>query len=136
MIDCLSHKLFTFPSNKGNLSDDEDSASNGGARSNKKSKKEGGDASISEDVRGKVMAAVRRHFRPEFLNRLDDIVIFSPLSRKQLRSIMQLQMAAISNRLKDRNIEIHLTENGLDHVLAKAYVPEVRSYCVSLLVLV
>jgi ATP-dependent Clp protease ATP-binding subunit ClpB len=59
-------------------------------------------------------------------HRLDDIVIFSPLSRKQLRSIMQLQMAAISNRLKDRNIEIHLTENGLDHVLAKAYVPEVR----------
>lgn len=59
-------------------------------------------------------------------HRLDDIVIFSPLSRKQLLSIMQLQMAAISNRLKDRNIEIHLTENGLDHVLAKAYVPEVR----------
>jgi len=59
--------------------------------------------------------------------RLDDIVIFSPLSRKQLRSIMQLQMAAISNRLKDRNIEIHLAEDGLDHVLAKAYVPEVCS---------
>jgi len=44
-------------------------ASNGGGRGNKKSKKEGGDAGISEDVRGKVMAAVRRHFRPEFLNR-------------------------------------------------------------------
>jgi ATP-dependent Clp protease ATP-binding subunit ClpA len=68
LIDCLSHIFFTFPSNKGNLSDDEESASNG-ARSNKKIKKEGGDASISEDVRGKVMAAVRRHFRPEFLNR-------------------------------------------------------------------
>eukprot|EP00624_Nannochloropsis_granulata_P006105 evm.model.NODE_44291_length_6896_cov_28.852379.2 len=37
---------------------------------------------------------------------------------------MQLQMTAISNRLKDRNIEIHLSEDGLDHVLAKAYVPE------------
>ncbi|KAM3575108.1 hypothetical protein VYU27_003021 [Nannochloropsis oceanica] len=113
-------------SSTSNLSDDEDSASNGNGngRSNKKSKKEGGSTVISEDVRGKVMAVVRRHFRPEFLNRLDDIVIFSPLSRKQLRSIMQLQMAAISNRLKDRNIEIHLAEDGLDHVLAKAYVPE------------
>jgi ATP-dependent Clp protease ATP-binding subunit ClpB len=65
------------------------------------------------------------HLIPLLKYRLDDIVIFSPLSRKQLRSIMQLQMTAISNRLKDRNIEIHLSEDGLDHVLAKAYVPEV-----------
>ncbi|EWM22024.1 heat shock protein 101 [Nannochloropsis gaditana] len=108
-------------SSSGLLSDDE--GSHNGGRSNKKSKKEGGGA-ISQEVRDQVMAVVRRHFRPEFLNRLDDITIFSPLTRDQLRSIMQLQMSAISNRLKDRNIEIQLTEHGLDHVLAKAYVPE------------
>lgn len=69
LLEFYLHICFTFPPNKGNLSDDEDMASNGGGRSNKKSKKEVGDVGISEDVRGKVMAAVRRHFRPEFLNR-------------------------------------------------------------------
>lgn len=75
-----------------------------------------------------VPASVVSHARPSVSSlapRLDDITIFSPLTRDQLRSIMQLQMLAISNRLKDRNIEIQLTEHGLDHVLAKAYVPEV-----------
>lgn len=69
------------------------------------------------------MQAVRRHFRPEFLNRLDDIVIFQPLSKAQLRSIMQLQMAAISARLRDRNIAIELTERGVQYVMDHAYDP-------------
>ena len=69
------------------------------------------------------MSVVRRHFRPEFLNRLDDIVLFQPLSKAQLRSIMQLQMAAISHRLKDRNIAIELTDAGVQFVMDHAYDP-------------
>lgn len=90
----------------------------------KKTKTDGKQEELPEAVRQQVLSVVRKHFRPEFLNRLDDIVIFQPLARSQLRSIMNLQMKAISDRLKDRNIEIHMTESGLDHVLAKAYIPE------------
>jgi ATP-dependent Clp protease ATP-binding subunit ClpB len=78
---------------------------------------------IAPEVRQQVMAAVKRHFRPEFLNRLDDIVIFQPLSKGQLRSIMRLQMGAIAQRLQDRNIGIELTDAGVQYVMDHAYDP-------------
>lgn len=79
---------------------------------------------ISREAKEKVMRVVRSHFRPEFLNRLDDTVIFHPLGKEMLREIMQLQMKAISDRLKDRNVEIKLTESAIDYVIATAFVPE------------
>merc|ERR1711916_15246 len=69
------------------------------------------------------MSVVRRHFRPEFLNRLDDIVMFHPLNKTMLREIVSTQMRFITKRLEDRNVDIHLTEEAVDFILTEAYQP-------------
>lgn len=73
------------------------------------------------DTEDNVMKAVRSHFRPEFLNRLDDIIIFSPLSNKQLSSIIDLQINSISDRLSDRNISIEIDQSAITFVLDESY---------------
>jgi ATP-dependent Clp protease ATP-binding subunit ClpB len=78
---------------------------------------------IPQAIKDKVMDKVKKHFRPEFLNRLDDIVIFSPLSQENLREIMRLQTNLISGRLKDRNIMLELDSAALDLALQQAYDP-------------
>jgi len=77
-----------------------------------------------EGTRDKVMATVRKHFRPEFLNRLSDIVVFAPLTREDLRSIVHIQLARIAARLKDRRITLALDDPGLERVLKEAYDPQ------------
>lgn len=78
---------------------------------------------LSTDAKEKVMAAVKRHFRPEFLNRLDDMVIFSPLSRANLHEIVRLQVGSLGKRLEGRDIVIRLDESAYDYVLQVAYDP-------------
>lgn len=75
------------------------------------------------EVRSRVMDAIRRHFRPEFLNRLDDIVLFDPLSRDNLYDIIKLQIAEVGKRLKSRHISVQLDKNAMDFLLAEAYDP-------------
>jgi ATP-dependent Clp protease ATP-binding subunit ClpB len=79
---------------------------------------------LVEGAREQVMTAVRRHFRPEFLNRLSDIVVFSPLTREDLRSIVTLQLARIGERLQERRIELKLGDKALDRILKEAYEPQ------------
>nr|MBA3846758.1 AAA family ATPase [Planctomycetota bacterium] len=74
-------------------------------------------------TREKVMDAVRRHFRPEFLNRLSDIVVFSPLTRHDLRGIVTLQLNRIGARLQDRRVHLVLTDGALDQVIKESYDP-------------
>ncbi|GBG79085.1 hypothetical protein CBR_g28800 [Chara braunii] len=71
----------------------------------------------------RVMEEVRRHFRPELLNRLDEIVIFSPLDAGQLRKIALLQIRDIEQRLADRMVALRPTDAALDFVLSEAYDP-------------
>merc|ERR1712054_586721 len=78
---------------------------------------------VDEDTKEKVMSVVRRHFRPEFLNRLDDIVMFHPLNKKMLREIVSTQLGFIAKRLEDRNVDLHLTEEAIDFILKQAYLP-------------
>merc|ERR1712146_354590 len=78
---------------------------------------------VDEDTKEKVMSVVRRHFRPEFLNRLDDIVMFHPLNKKMLREIVSTQLGFIAKRLEDRNIDIHLSDEAIDFILREAYQP-------------
>lgn len=66
---------------------------------------------------------VRRHFRPELLNRLDEIVIFDPLSHDQLRKVARLQMKDVAFRLAERGIALAVTDAALDIVLAESYDP-------------
>jgi ATP-dependent Clp protease ATP-binding subunit ClpB len=76
-----------------------------------------------EGTRDQVMDTVRSHFRPEFLNRLNDIVIFTPLTREHLKGIISLQVAQIGERLAERHIALLLTDEASDRVLKEAYDP-------------
>ncbi|CAF1036543.1 unnamed protein product [Rotaria sordida] len=66
---------------------------------------------------------VRLHFRPEFLNRLDDIVFFQPLSFNQLSSIVHLQLQSLEERLKEQDISVSLTDKAIQSTLKKSYNP-------------
>ena len=66
---------------------------------------------------------VRRHFRPELLNRLDEIVIFDPLSHEQLRKVARLQMKDVAVRLAERGIALAVTDAALDVILSLSYDP-------------
>jgi ATP-dependent Clp protease ATP-binding subunit ClpC len=77
-----------------------------------------------DDVRGPLMASVRRHFRPEFLNRLDEIVLFRGLDRPQLRTITELLLEQTRQRLRMRNITLHLDDRAIDWLVDRGYQPE------------
>ena len=79
------------------------------------------DGKIDEGTREKVMDEMKRTFRPEFLNRLDEIVLFKPLQREEIFKIIDLQIDEIEERLQDRQIEIEFTEEAKELVLNKAY---------------
>ncbi|KNC74300.1 heat shock protein 101 [Sphaeroforma arctica JP610] len=71
-----------------------------------------------------VMAAVRAHFKPELLNRIDEIVLFNKLSRDMLASVLTLQLKNVADRIKDRNISVNLSYEAIDYIIQEAYVPE------------
>ncbi|XP_009402827.2 chaperone protein ClpB1 isoform X1 [Musa acuminata AAA Group] len=74
-------------------------------------------------ARERVLLEVRKHFRPELLNRLDEIVIFDPLSHDQLRKVARLQMKDVALRLAERGIALAVTDAALDIVLSESYDP-------------
>ena len=76
---------------------------------------------ISEETRDRVMNEMRRVFRPEFLNRIDDIVLFKPLQRNEIFKIIDLQIIEIEKRLQDREISVKVTENAKELILQKSY---------------
>ena len=82
-----------------------------------------GDDSKYDEMRALVMAAMRENFRPEFLNRIDDIIIFHSLVREQLRGIVQLQVAALARRLEERKLALKLTEEAIDAIVTVGYDP-------------
>ena len=65
-----------------------------------------------EEMRRRVMEAMRQHFRPEFLNRVDDTVIFHPLDAEVLKKIVSIQVGLVQKRLADKKIEIELTDGA------------------------
>ena len=82
------------------------------------------DPSLPEAERRRlVMDAVRAHFRPEFLNRVDDIIIFKPLSREQIYRIVQIQLEALRKRLAERRITLALTPAALELIANEGYDP-------------
>ncbi len=78
---------------------------------------------LDDSTRQQVLSVVKKHFRPEFLNRLDDIVVFSPLSHANLSHIVHLQLANVSKRLAERNITLSLSPAAIEHILTVAYDP-------------
>ncbi len=76
---------------------------------------------ISKECEDKVMEELRAHFRPEFLNRLDEIVLFRPLSKNDINGIMDLQIEDINKRIADKELKIELTDAAKDYVADNAY---------------
>ena len=79
------------------------------------------DGKIDKYTKEKVMDEMKRTFRPEFLNRLDEIVMFKPLQRHEIFKIIDLRIAEIEDRLRDREIEIEFSEEAKEFVLNRAY---------------
>ncbi|MDR3362984.1 MAG: ATP-dependent chaperone ClpB [Desulfovibrio sp.] len=82
-----------------------------------------GDGALKDGVREQVMEELRAHFRPEFLNRVDETVLFLPLKRDQVSRIVELQIARLRRRLEDRKIELSMTDAARDFIAAEAYDP-------------
>ncbi|CAG8530347.1 5072_t:CDS:2 [Paraglomus occultum] len=78
---------------------------------------------IDNSVRDAVMSDVKRHFRPEFINRLDDIIIFTPLGRQHVRKIVELQLNQINERLQDRQIALVASPEANDWMAENGYDP-------------
>jgi ATP-dependent Clp protease ATP-binding subunit ClpB len=76
-----------------------------------------------EAIDSRVMEVVRGHFRPEFLNRVDDTIVFHRLSKNDLRLIVEIQFASLKDRLADRKIDIELTEDAIDWLTDNGYDP-------------
>jgi ATP-dependent Clp protease ATP-binding subunit ClpC len=77
-----------------------------------------------EQVRDPLLATVSRHFRPEFLNRLDEIISFRGLDTEQLRRITALLLEDTRERLREQNITLEVTEEALSWLASSRYVPE------------
>ncbi|PAA07234.1 ATP-dependent chaperone ClpB [Pseudomonas fragi] len=76
-----------------------------------------------EAQRAAVMDAVSTHFRPEFVNRIDEVVIFEPLARDQIAGIAEIQLSRLRSRLAERDLSLELNQDALDKLIAVGYDP-------------
>jgi ATP-dependent Clp protease ATP-binding subunit ClpB len=82
------------------------------------------DPNLSEsDKQRLVLEAVRQNFRPEFLNRVDEIIIFKPLSREQIKSIVDIQLERLRQRLAERHITLKLSPAAMELIANEGYDP-------------
>ena len=81
------------------------------------------DESTYEKMREKIMDEAKRHFRPEFLNRLDDIIVFRSLTKPDLIKILDLEVLKVMERLKAKKLKLNLTEQAKDFLVEKGYDP-------------
>ena len=81
------------------------------------------DGSIRQEAQDAVMAELRRSFRPEFLNRLDEIILFRPLTRENLNSIIDLLIESLRKRLADKDLDLQLTDAAKQLIIERGYDP-------------
>ena len=102
--------------------------SNVGAAALKKNKYVGFNIQDGEqdykDMKGKVMEELKKAFRPEFLNRIDEIIVFHSLEKKHLKEIVSLMAEQLTKRLKEQDIALELTEAAMDKIAVEGYDPE------------
>jgi len=82
-----------------------------------------GDTTLDEGVRRQLTEALREHFKPEFLNRVDEIIFFHALGKAEIRRIIDIQLAALLRRLEDRKIHLDLTDKARDMIIEEGYDP-------------
>ncbi len=77
-----------------------------------------------EDYRGKIKSALRDSFRPEFLNRIDEIIIFNPLRHEDIEKIVDLQLAQIEKRLEEKKIKVTIQSAARKYLATEGFDPE------------
>jgi ATP-dependent Clp protease ATP-binding subunit ClpB len=83
----------------------------------------GRDGELDEGTRRQVMDAVREHFRPEFLNRVDEIILFHPLGRSHMGAIVDIQLAGLMKRLAERKVTVSLSDDARARLIEEGYDP-------------
>src|SRR5437762_1297885 len=81
------------------------------------------DGEEQDKIRDAVMDEVRKHFRPEFLNRIDEVIVFHALSEPQLKQIVEIQLGRLRDRLAERKIKLELTDAARTHLVRAGYDP-------------
>ena len=82
------------------------------------------DGSISPEVQKNVISQLSGFFRPEFINRVDDIIVFNPLTKENIVDIIKLSLQGIQRRLEDRNIKLEMSDDALNFIADEAYIPQ------------
>ena len=78
---------------------------------------------LNEGVRRQITEALRQHFRPEFINRIDEIIFFHALGLEHMKSIVDIQIRGLLKRLEDRKIHVELTEAAKGYIVTEGYDP-------------
>ena len=81
------------------------------------------DGTISEAAQDAVMGELRRAFRPEFLNRLDEVILFKPLTRENLEGIIDILVASLRKRLAERSLSLEITDAAKGLIIERGYDP-------------
>jgi ATP-dependent Clp protease ATP-binding subunit ClpB len=81
------------------------------------------DESQYEKMRTRVLEALRSHFRPEFLNRVDDLIIFHPLNRSEMGKIVKIQLKRVEKLLEEQKISLEISPAACDHLVEVGYDP-------------
>jgi len=81
------------------------------------------DSENYERMKSAVLNELRNHFRPEFLNRVDEIVVFHSLSEEHLKKIVDIQLGSLRRRLEERHIQLELTDSAKEHLVRTGYDP-------------
>jgi ATP-dependent Clp protease ATP-binding subunit ClpC len=82
------------------------------------------EAGSYEQMKERLKVAIEKYFRPEFLNRLDDVIVFHSLNKQDLKTIVDIELGKIRGRMADRGLELILTDEAKDHLIAKGYNPD------------
>jgi ATP-dependent Clp protease ATP-binding subunit ClpC len=74
-------------------------------------------------MKGRLLEEVKKVFKPEFLNRIDDIIVFKSLTKENLINIVKIEVESVTDRLKEQSIEVELTQEALDFLIEKGFDP-------------
>jgi len=79
---------------------------------------------LVEETKQEVLTLLKKQIRPEFLNRIDEIVMFTPLNKKEVRQIVKIQIANLQKMLDKKSIKLELSENAIDHLANTGFDPQ------------
>jgi len=82
------------------------------------------EGAVPPTVKRNVIGSIKKHFPPEFINRIDDIIVFRPLSKGSIGAIVELRLQEVVERLKERKIELDVDQAARNHLAVKGYTPE------------